>query len=209
MGSFGGFWATPSLLLLAESSVGTLELLRDSRNEARKYVSNHSLTAVLHAGVLGPPEGRCPRRVERCGWRTLPCNECSVASMVKVGKVCPRTLLLCLSCHLKGPRTHVCQPVLVGGLQKPPALETPGSCAWGGHFPTWPIRLTGSQWVWVLFKIQVEGEWGRTEAQAAGSCLPACLCVFSDTLFGFFLHHQNLGAAPHGPSFLSAGLEPV
>lgn len=51
-----GFWATPHLLLLAESSVGTLKLLRDSRNEASRYVSNHSLTAVLHAGALGPLE---------------------------------------------------------------------------------------------------------------------------------------------------------
>lgn len=38
MGRFGGFWAIPHLLLLAEASLGTLALLRDSRNEASRYV---------------------------------------------------------------------------------------------------------------------------------------------------------------------------
>lgn len=40
--------------------MGTLELLRDSRNEASRYVSNHNLTAVLLAGALGPQDARCP-----------------------------------------------------------------------------------------------------------------------------------------------------
>lgn len=61
----------------------------------------------------------------------------------------------------------MCQPIPVGGLQKPSAFETPGSRAQGGCFPIWPSRLMGSQWVLVFFKIQAEGKWGGecTEAQ--------------------------------------------
>lgn len=40
-----------------------MELLRDSGNEASRYVSNHHLAAVLHAGALGPWDERNPGRV--------------------------------------------------------------------------------------------------------------------------------------------------
>lgn len=170
MERFGGFWAIPHLLLLAESSVGTLKLLRDSRNEASRYVSNPSLTAVLHTGALGPLDERCPGRVEVCGWGALLYNEYLVDPMIGVRKVCPGTP--CSVLVIKRPRTHVCRPILEGGLQKPSALETPGSCAWGGHFPSWPSRLTAGQRVLVYFKIQVAGKCGEH-----GSPGPDCLCI--------------------------------
>lgn len=92
------------------------------------------ITAVLHAGALGPLDERCLRRVERCDWGALLYNECSVDSMVKVGKVCPGPPCSVLSV-IRRPETHVCQPILVGGLQKPSAFETPGSRTRGGRFP--------------------------------------------------------------------------
>lgn len=124
------------------------------------------ITAVLHAGALGPLDERCLRRVERCDWGALLYNECSVDSMVKVRKVCPGPPCSVLPV-IKRPGTHVCQPILVGGLQKPSAFETPSSRTWGGRFPIWPSRLMGSQWVLVFFKIQAEGRRGGecTEAQ--------------------------------------------
>lgn len=55
--------------------MGTLELLRDSRNEASRYVSNHNLTAVLLAGALGPPDEGHPGRAEMCGRGARLCKE--------------------------------------------------------------------------------------------------------------------------------------
>lgn len=52
-----------------------MELLRDSRNEASRYISNHNLTGVLLAGALGPPDERDPGRVEMCGKGALLCEE--------------------------------------------------------------------------------------------------------------------------------------
>lgn len=126
MGRFAGFWATPHLLLLAESSVGTLELLRDSKNEASRYVSNPSLTAVFHAGALGPLDERCPGRAGMCGWVSLLYKECSVDSMVKVGRLCPG-IPHSTPPIVKRPGTRV-SAFLVGGLQRllRPQAPVPG-----------------------------------------------------------------------------------
>lgn len=67
----------------------TLELLRDSRNEASRYVSNHNLTGVLLAGALGPPDERYPGRVEMCGKGALFCKEGFEDFTVKVRKLNP------------------------------------------------------------------------------------------------------------------------
>lgn len=134
------------------------------------------ITAVLHAGALGPLDERCLRRVERCDWGALLYNECSVDSMVKVRKVCPGPPCSVLPV-IKRPGTHVCQPILVGGLQKPSAFEgVPGVDA----FPS-----VGQPMGFSVLQDPSGRQAGWGVHRSPGSCLTDCV-YYSLTHFWLF-----------------------